>query len=49
MIIDISAEAQGIRRRLHRNYLIFYRVETDKLVVLHVLHGARDHVPILFP
>jgi plasmid stabilization system protein ParE len=42
-------EAQGIRRRVHGNYLIFYRVEPEQVVVLHVLHGAQDYAAILFP
>lgn len=39
----------GIRRRVHGNYLIFYRVEVDMVDVLHILHGARDYEAILFP
>jgi toxin ParE1/3/4 len=42
-------EAQGVRRRVHGSYLIFYRVEPERLVVIHVLHGSRDYLPILFP
>jgi plasmid stabilization system protein ParE len=42
-------EARGIRRRVHGSYLIFYRIETERLVVLHVLHGSMDYEPILFP
>lgn len=42
-------EAQGIRHRVHGNYLIFYRVEADRVVVVHVLHGAMDYRAILFP
>ena len=42
-------EHTGVRRRVHGNYLIFYRVEADLAVVLHVLHGARDYEPLLFP
>lgn len=42
-------ESRGIRRRVHGRYLIFYRVETDKVVVVHVLPGAMDFEPILFP
>ncbi len=38
----------GIRRRVHGNYLIFYRVEADRVVVLHGLHGAMDYAAILF-
>jgi toxin ParE1/3/4 len=39
----------GIRRRVHGNYLIFYRVEINMVDVLHILHGARDYDAILFP
>jgi toxin ParE1/3/4 len=42
-------EGYGIRRRPFGNYLIFYRVEADQLVILHVLHGARDYEPLIFP
>ena len=37
----------GIRRRPYRDYLIFYRVEEVRIVVLHILHGARDYDRIL--
>jgi plasmid stabilization system protein ParE len=40
-------EALGIRRRIFGNYLIFYRVEAKTVVVLHVIHGARDYDRIL--
>jgi toxin ParE1/3/4 len=42
-------EALGIRRRIHGNYLIFFRQEGERLIVLHVLHGAMDYSSILFP
>lgn len=42
-------EAHAVRRRVHGNYLIFYRVEAKRVVVLHVLHGAMDYAAILFP
>lgn len=42
-------EASGVRRRAHGNYLIFYRVEPEKVVVIHILHGAQDYAAILFP
>jgi toxin ParE1/3/4 len=32
----------GLRSAAHRNYQIIYRVEPDRVVVLRVLHGARD-------
>lgn len=41
-------EHHGIRRRVHRNYLIFYRVESARVVIVHVLHGATDYIAILF-
>jgi toxin ParE1/3/4 len=41
-------ECSGVRRRTHRNYLIFYRITDNRIEVLHVLHGARDYEPILF-
>ncbi|GGP00086.1 type II toxin-antitoxin system RelE/ParE family toxin [Stakelama pacifica] len=42
-------EAAGVRRRGHGDYLIFYRVEPDKVVIVHILHGAQDYASILFP
>jgi toxin ParE1/3/4 len=42
-------EHLGIRRRPYGDYLIFYRVLNDTVEILHVLHGARDYEPILFP
>ena len=42
-------EARGVRRRVHGNYLIFYRAEADRVVVIHILNGAMDYERILFP
>jgi toxin ParE1/3/4 len=42
-------EDRGIRRRVHGNYLIFYRIGNDAVEILHVLHGAMDYERILFP
>ena len=39
----------GIRRRPFGNYLIFYRIGIDAIEVVHILHGARDYEPLLFP
>lgn len=41
-------EKHGIRRRVHGSYLIFYRVEAEQVVIVHVLHGATDYAAILF-
>jgi toxin ParE1/3/4 len=37
----------GIRQRLTGNYLIFYRIDAGGITVLHILHGARDYLPLL--
>lgn len=42
-------ERRGIRCRVHGNSLIFYRSQNDRIVVIHVLRGAMDYAPILFP
>lgn len=42
-------EAMGVRHRTHGNYLIFYRLESDRLIIIHILHGAQDYGAILFP
>jgi toxin ParE1/3/4 len=42
-------ENHGIRRRVFANYLIFYRIDGDRVSVLHVLHGAMDYASLLFP
>ena len=42
-------ESTSVRRRVHGNYLIFYRVSRESVDVLHILHGAMDYEPILFP
>lgn len=42
-------EATGVRRRGHGDYLIFYRIETAKVIIIHILHGAQNYNTILFP
>ena len=39
----------GIRRRVHGNYLVFYRIGIETVDVIHVLHGAMDYEALLFP
>lgn len=39
---------KDVRRRVHGNYLIFYRASVDQIDVLHVLHGAQDYESWLF-
>jgi toxin ParE1/3/4 len=40
-------EADGVRRRVYRDYLIIYRIHKDRVEVLHVIHGARDYQRLL--
>ncbi len=40
-------EHRGLRRRPYRDYLIFYRIEDDRIVVVHILHGAQDYEVLL--
>ena len=40
-------EQRGVRRRVFGNYAIFYRTEVSRVIVLHVLHGARHYEAIL--
>ncbi|MCK9544837.1 MAG: type II toxin-antitoxin system RelE/ParE family toxin [Novosphingobium sp.] len=42
-------EATGVRRRGHGDYLIFYRVEAEKVIIIHILHGAQNYNATLFP
>ena len=37
----------SIRRKVFGAYLIFYRVAEDGVVILRILHGARDYERIL--
>ena len=41
-------ERFGIRRCVHGNYLIFYRLQPEQIEVIHVLKGARDIEALLF-
>jgi len=41
-------EQHGVCHCAHANYLIFYRVEAEQVVVLHILHGAMDYQELLF-
>jgi toxin ParE1/3/4 len=42
-------EHHGIRRRPFGNYLIFYRIEDNRVSIVHIMHGARDYEALLFP
>ncbi|WP_109366661.1 type II toxin-antitoxin system RelE/ParE family toxin [Ochrobactrum soli] len=36
-------ESQRIRRHVYGNYLIFYRADETRIVILHVFNGAMDY------
>lgn len=40
-------EDRGVRRKIHADYLIFYVIEGASVIVIHVLHGARDYGDLL--
>ena len=42
-------EHTDIRRLIHSEYLIFYRIDADAVNVLHILNGAMDYERVLFP
>jgi plasmid stabilization system protein ParE len=44
-----SNRSAGIRRCAHGSHLIFYRIESERIEILHVLHGATDYETLLFP
>jgi toxin ParE1/3/4 len=35
--------ALGIRRAVHGNYLVFYRIDQSAVTILRVLHGSMDY------
>jgi plasmid stabilization system protein ParE len=37
----------SVRRRVHGNYLILYRLRPDTVFIQRVVHGARDHAKLL--
>ena len=42
-------EHLGLRRRIFGAYLIFFRISMDRIEVIHILHGAMNYEPVLFP
>jgi len=41
-------ERFGIRRCVHGNYMILYRLQPEQIEVIHVVQGARDIEALLF-
>ncbi len=40
-------ETRGLRRKVHGNYLIFYRSRPNQVEIIHILHGAKDSSDLL--
>jgi toxin ParE1/3/4 len=47
--VVLDENGNQVRRRVWRNYLIFYRVELNVLVILRVGHAAQNWSKALFP
>jgi toxin ParE1/3/4 len=47
--VVFEENANKIRRRVWKSYLIFYRVELDVLIILRVGHAAQNWSKELFP
>lgn len=46
-LVDKDRDPQ-LRRRIRGNYLIFFDIGPDAVEILHIVHGARDYVQIVF-
>ena len=42
-------EHTNIRRLVHHDYLIFYRIDGDAISILRIINGSVDYLRILFP
>ena len=42
-------ESSGLRRLEHQGYLILYTIESDRVSVVRIIHGAMDYERVLFP
>lgn len=40
-------ESRGIRRRHYAKYLIFYRIDSERVEILRIVHSARDYDKLL--
>jgi toxin ParE1/3/4 len=46
-LLDSCYAHLGIRRRVHRGYLIFYRINKELITIIHILNGAQDYETLL--
>ena len=35
-------EKKGLRRKVHGNYLIIYRIQLQQIVIIHIQHGSKE-------
>jgi len=42
-------EDRGVRRKPYGNYLVFYAIRHDRIVVQRILNAAQDYEALLFP
>jgi len=42
-------ESAEVRRCVHGNYLILYRIKADLVEIIHILNGAMNYEELLFP
>lgn len=42
-------ERFGVRRRVYRDYLIFYRIRKNLVEVIFITQGAQEYETLLFP
>lgn len=40
---------RGIRKRLYGRYLILYRIASNYIEIIDIVHGARDYHRLLAP
>ncbi|HEX4739693.1 MAG TPA: type II toxin-antitoxin system RelE/ParE family toxin [Allosphingosinicella sp.] len=45
--VALNLHGEPIRKRVHRDYLIFYRVKAKQVEIVRILHGARDWAALL--
>lgn len=44
-----DSKQRGVRRAVHGNYLIFFRIMGATVEVIHIMNGAMDYMRLLFP
>ena len=45
--VHSQKDGEVIRRMIHRQYLIFYRIFGDRIEIIRIIHGAQDYARFL--